>query len=210
MKIQFSMQMVLTILVAIGISGCKPDTENSLDEMYNIYALLAANTEKQNITDNGNGTVSVISQNLTWAKCPQQDTTGANLYNPGSNDCSGGSAGLFDYCSASDSSCDNGTILNGAGTSGAWSTCANLTLTGRTWRVPTKNELKSFTDVATSAIFPGTVGSTYWSTDVVDVTGAWTVEIDSLFSDGGLAAVTGYLVKNKTSTNSVRCVSTGI
>ncbi|MCB1194271.1 MAG: DUF1566 domain-containing protein, partial [Leptospiraceae bacterium] len=39
-------------------------------------------------------------------------------------------------------SCDDGSILNGTGTSEAWDACNNLSLAGKSWRVPTKDELK--------------------------------------------------------------------
>jgi hypothetical protein len=61
--------------------------------------------------DNNNGTVYFSGRNITWAKCSQDNTGTATLYNSGSNDCTGGSGivGTFAYCPAFNDSC-NGNV----------------------------------------------------------------------------------------------------
>lgn len=100
--------------------------------------------------DNENGTVSftgagtLAGTNLVWMKCSQGQT-----YDASSKTCTG-TAGTFQYCLSNTNACDNGTILNGTGTSAVYNTCNLLNTNpiggyaGRTaWRVPTKDELKS-------------------------------------------------------------------
>lgn len=99
-------------------------------------------------TDNLNGTISASATAttgaLTWMKCSQGQT-----YNIGPNTCTGGPTTNLLYCSANDQSCNNSStyLLNGTGTSTAYTSCSGLnggSFGGKTtWRVPTKDELKS-------------------------------------------------------------------
>ena len=86
--------------------------------------------------------------------------------------------------------------------------CNDLTLAGRTWRLPNINELKTVVDRSKPSgatidisVFPATVTGYYWSssTYVPYTPYAWSVN----FGDGS------YYNNNKTTTNYVRCVSTG-
>jgi len=97
-------------------------------------------------TDNKNGTISFTGlnsyagQNLVFLKCPQGMT-----YDSATNGCAG-TAGTFQYCSTNDNGCDDGTTLNGTGTSQAFTSCDSLNASGyagkTTWHVPTTDELK--------------------------------------------------------------------
>ncbi|MBS0619575.1 MAG: DUF1566 domain-containing protein [Spirochaetes bacterium] len=102
-------------------------------------------------TDNLNGTIAAsattTTNGLTWMKCSQGQT-----YNIGPNTCTGTPLTNILYCSANDQSCNNSStyLLNGTGTSAAYTSCNNLNSTppggfaGKTtWRVPTKEELRS-------------------------------------------------------------------
>lgn len=99
-------------------------------------------------TDNNNGTISASATattgGLTWMKCSQGQT-----YNVGPNTCTGAPSTNIKYCNANDQSCNNSStyLLNGTGTSDAYTSCSALngsSFGGKTtWRVPTKEELKS-------------------------------------------------------------------
>lgn len=141
-------------------------------------------------TDNANGTIGATATTttgaLTWMKCVQGQTYSAP-------NCTGG-VSTFQYCSADDQSCNNTStkLLNGTGTSQAYTTCNNLNSTppggfaGKTtWRVPKKEELKSLVvcsngptaplaDLATcnggstlptmnTAVFPSVTATAFWS-----------------------------------------------
>ena len=170
--------------------------------------------------DNNNGTVYFSGRNITWAKCPQDNTGAATLYNSGANNCSGGSGtiGAFKYCNNSDNTCNGGVggqDLDGAGPgiSEAFNTCAALNagagFAGRTsWRVPDFAELSSLTLInATPAInvafFPGTIPfpPNFWSaTSSTGAAQAWEISSGS-----------GVITPSTKSGNSfrVRCVSSG-
>jgi hypothetical protein len=216
----------LPVGLSINATTCAISGTPTVSQAANLYTITASNGQGNttaNISisvfppvDDMNGTVFIARQNLIWAKCPQVDTSGANMYNAGLNDCSGGVAGAFQYCSALDNSCDNGTILNGTGTSGVWSTCNNMNtnpvggFAGRTsWRVPTFTELIAFLNVYTvnTSLFPSAVPNSpynvYWSSSlyVPNPTGY------ALYVNfpGGSVNNMG----NKTNANYERCVSTG-
>ena len=139
-------------------------TVNSLDSMQargisfnanNIYNALAKSSSfvfrcvsgtsanAQSFTDNGNGTIKDNNTGLTWQKC------------------SGGQ--------------NNDTTCSGTATTYTWANaltyCNSLSLLGKTWRLPNRNELLSVTDfdITTTAptinqtIFPNTqTSASYW------------------------------------------------
>lgn len=87
----------------------------------------------------------------------------------------------------------------------ALKTCVNLTLAGRTWRLPSVNELSSLVDKSKlspsidTAVFPATVPAYYWSstTYIVSVTDAWAANFNGGYSINAI----------KTGNSYVRCVS---
>lgn len=122
--------------------------------------------------DCNDGTIEVVVNNGTWggatysaqtlyfAKCNYGQT-----WNSGSNDCTGtGNAGNHygstevQYCTTGDNSCDDGTVLNGSGISSAWSACSGSSLTGKSWRVPTLNELRLLMNCDDPSEFPANPG----------------------------------------------------
>jgi hypothetical protein len=128
-------------------------------------------------TDNGDGTVTDTATGLVWQKC-SNGLTGTN--------CNFGGAATATWANA-------GTY------------CSTLTLAGRTWRLPSGQELQTLADYSQpssaidGAFFPATVAGYYWSstTYALDSNKAWFVN----FTNG---AVNNF---NKTSTYLVRCVS---
>jgi hypothetical protein len=120
----------------------------------------------------------------------------------------GGSTGLlWQRCSAG---LNNDTTCSGYESYYTWSEatsyCSSLSLGGKTWRLPTLNELKSLVDYGTSsspsidtAVFPNTQSYYYWSSSTYaqNTNNAWVV----LFSYG----VVSYY--NKPSNYYVRCVT---
>ncbi len=130
-------------------------------------------------TDNGNGTVTDSKTGLIWQQC---------------------SVGL------SGTNCGTGTASTQTWQT-ALDTCKNLTLAGKTWRLPSMNELLSIVDknkvnpAIDTALFPATVASNYWSstTYVNNTTNAWHVFFLNGLNPPSL----------KTSSYYVRCVSPG-
>jgi formylglycine-generating enzyme required for sulfatase activity len=128
-------------------------------------------------TDNGDGTVTDNATGLVWQKCSR-----------GQNN---------------DASC------SGSATTATWtdagSYCSSLSLAGKTWRLPSIQELETLPNYSQSnpaidtTIFPSTKIAVYWSstTSASNTSIAWGVN----FSAG---EVTAY---NKVSTFYVRCVS---
>ncbi len=164
--------------------------------------------------DNNNGTVYFSGRNITWAKCSQDNSGTATLYNSGSNNCSGGSGtiGTFAYCPAFNDSCNGnvaGQNLDGGGMSPAFSTCnalnAGAGFAGRTsWRVPTFAELSSLVTVnvnpaINSALFPGTASLEYWSSTAYSTSQAWQIQFGTGVNTASI----------KTASYRVRCVSSG-
>ena len=182
--------------------------------------------------DNENGTVSftgagaLAGTNLVWMKCSQGQT-----YDIGTKTCTG-TAGNYQYCSTLNNACDDGNILNGAGTSTAYNTCNLLNTnpaggySGRTdWRLPTKVELMSLvfcsagpnTPLATmtfcnsgyskptiNSLFSNTNSSSYWSSSSFSSASAIYVDFDN-----GRTMTANLPDTMKTSSGRVRCVSTG-
>lgn len=164
--------------------------------------------------DNANGTVYFSGRNITWAKCSQDNTGTATLFNSGSNNCTGGSGtiGTFAYCPAFNDSCNGnvaGQNLDGGGVSPAYSACnalnAGAGFAGRTsWRVPTYAEFSSLVTVnvnpaINSTLFPGTVSLEYWSATSYSTSQAWQIHFGTGVNTASI----------KTSAYRVRCVSSG-
>ena len=193
---------MILILSASGLvlPNCKQQKE---DNSVLMIALALAYIRETNINNvlSDNGTVYIKAQNLTWEKCSQIDTAGTSSWNQANISCAS-SAGTFQYCSVADSSCDNGTILNGTGNSEAWSACKNSTLAGRSWRVPTITELQELRDMypADLSLLEKT-GGNYWSSSAANTTEAWGIQLDNTNPPFRYA-------KNG-SFNVLRCVSDG-
>ncbi len=139
-------------------------------------------------TNNGDGTVTDKGAGLTWQKCTAGQTEGTG-------DCQGTGTSGDNYGA-------NSSMINWTD---ALTYCNNLSLSGKTWRLPNINELKSITDffyenpaLDTSA-FPTTLNNIYWSstTFVRSPVETWVIE----FSDGRRET------SNKGNLNYVRCVS---
>ncbi len=144
------------------------------------FAFVTASISAAPYTDNGDGTVTDTLSGLVWQKCSMGQT--------------------------------NDATCSGTATTATWQNslnyCKNLTLAGKTWRLPSVNELKTIIDRGQAAApfidqtaFPGTVATYYWSasTYVPFPTDAWYV----YFTTG----VVNY--NNKTNSYYVRCVSAG-
>ncbi len=149
------MKSILTIIAMIGtlsIAGCTKSSDSSdttgSGGTGSGGSGGATTPSAPTFTDNLNGTISASATAttgaLSWAKCSQGQT-----YNIGPNTCTGAPTTNLLYCSANDQSCNNSStyLLNGTGTSTAYSSCSALnggSFGGKnTWRVPTKEELKS-------------------------------------------------------------------
>ncbi|MCB1193814.1 MAG: DUF1566 domain-containing protein [Leptospiraceae bacterium] len=151
-------------------------------------------------TDCNDGTIKLVitagtyggntytSKTMYFAKCTHGQT-----WNSSSNDCTGtGSSGTsygattVQYCNANNNTCNGGTnsgTLNGSGTSGAYSACSGSSLASKSWRVPTKDELKlliectdqsmpndgsscgsgNYSSPSINNLFPNTLSGFYWS-----------------------------------------------
>lgn len=154
-------------------------------------AIVSSPLWANSFTDNSDGTVSDATTNLRWQKCSGTEAQGS-ISNDNSHNatCSGTAEITYTWANA----------LN---------YCKNLTLAGKTWRLPSVNELKTIVDRGQSAVpfinqtaFPGTVALSYWSasTSVPGPTLAWSVP----FSNGNV-----YYLLPKTDSGYVRCVSAG-
>jgi hypothetical protein len=129
-------------------------------------------------SDNSNGTITEVSTGLVWQKCS------AGL---SGTTCATGSASTFTWANA-------------------LSYCNSLSFAGRTWRLPTVNELANLVDysraaspVVNTTFFPATVANYYWSSTTYApfTTYAWYV-----FFDNG--TVDSFF---KTNNFYVRCIS---
>ncbi|MBE7410651.1 MAG: DUF1566 domain-containing protein [Leptospiraceae bacterium] len=128
-------------------------------------------------TDNGDGTVKDNATGLIWQKCSVGQT---------GSDCSGGTINSNDWDTAI-------------------STCSGLSLAGKTWRLPTRQELETLPDYSKDnpsievSYFPNTAAGYYWSSSVhaVNTSQAWNIQ----FTGGAVSGTA------KTTTYSVRCVS---
>lgn len=160
----------------------------------------------------GSGTASADVNNVS-VKCSHGQT-----YDSTSNNCTG-TAVRAKFCNVNDNSCNGGTNegpLNG--TSEAYTACNGLSLSGKTWRVPTKNELKlllncttvtempndgstctAVTAPAVTSIFPNTQSSNYKSS--TGNSGASGAAWDVTFNFWGVASI------DKSLAGYIRCVS---
>ena len=96
------------------------------------------------------------SKTLFFAKCNH-----GKVYNESNNSCSG-TASTVQFCNTSDNSCNGGInsgVLNSSGTSSAYAACNTLSTANRSWRVPTKNELKLLINCTTVTQMPNDVAS---------------------------------------------------
>lgn len=168
--------------------------------------------------DNNNGTVYFSGRNITWAKCSQDNTGTATLYNSGANNCTGGSGAIggFAYCPAFNDSCNGnvpGQDLDGGGVTPAYNTCnalntlnAGAGFANRTgWRVPTFAELSSLVVINQSptintALFPGSPTSIYWSATSYSTSQAWQISFATGQNTPSIKT---------TATYNIRCVSSG-
>jgi hypothetical protein len=175
------------------------------------YNAVSATTVK--FADNGDGTITDFINNIVWKKCSQGQNNDAT--------CTGTATGL-QYCAVADNSC-NGNIDEGVLDSGpVWSTCNSESLGGKSWRVPTKDELKAIvfcslgpeaplpdhtlcnpgysSPTIDSTLFPNSVASITWTTNSLLPAKAWFIQF--------FAGIANYDVGvSKDSSGYVRCVS---
>lgn len=139
----------------------------------------------------GDDTYYVSLYDLTFTKCQ----LGASGYG-----CGEGTAGTYQFCNATDNSCNGGTdtgTLDGGGTSSAYTACNTLTRNGKSdWRVPNR---ANFTNL-NKAVFANqlTLGFSSlggWSSDSLSATNAY--------------IATGGSNGSKTMNVNVRCVRDG-
>lgn len=164
--------------------------------------------------DNGNGTVYSSGLNMTWAKCAQDNSGVATLYNTALNDCSGGTGinGTFAYCPAFNDSCNGGVAgqnLDGGGISPLYSTCAALNSGSgfagkKLWRVPTFAELSSIIVInsnpsVNATLFPGTASANYWTATSASTSQSWIISFGSGVNN----------LQIKTTASNARCIYTG-
>ncbi|MCP5513805.1 MAG: DUF1566 domain-containing protein [Leptospiraceae bacterium] len=164
------------------------------------------------------GGQTYTAQTLYFAKCTHGQT-----YNSATNDCTGmGSSGdnygatKVQFCTGNGNTC-NGYDANQPVSSGPlFNTCNGSSLAGKSWRVPTKNELKltiqctdqtklpndgtncgQYPNPAMSSLFKNTPDDGYWSSSsyVADPLNAYVFDFVSSF------------INRKTNYYYVRCVS---
>ncbi|MCB1180082.1 MAG: DUF1566 domain-containing protein [Leptospiraceae bacterium] len=97
-------------------------------------------------------------KSVIFMKCSQ-----GQVWNSSQNDCTGtgssadnyGATNTFQFCDASNNSCDTGT-LNGTGNSSVYDSCNSIgTFAGRTgWRAPTIDELETLINCVDTSSFP--------------------------------------------------------
>lgn len=128
-------------------------------------------------TDNGDGTVSDSSTGLVWQQC-SNGQSGAG--------CATGTASTFSWSSA-------------------LTTCNSLSLAGRSWRLPSANELMSLVDFTANnpainlTYFPNSISDNYWTSTTLPTTPANARHV--FFTEGMLHNLV------KTSPRYLRCVA---
>ncbi len=131
-------------------------------------------------SDRGDGTVKDNGTGLVWQKCSKGQSA---------TDCSGPATKVY--------------------WQEALQYCRTLSLAGKSWRLPSVNELKSIVDYSVydpainKSFFPNTVASNYWSSTTnfaTDKDYAWSVSFDS----GHMNSDRKMVFKS-----SVRCVADG-
>lgn len=178
------------------------------------------NEVRKRFVDNGDGTVADSTSGLLWKKCTEGQQNDAS--------CSG-SVSAYLYCNTASNACDD-TVTLTTGLSGSiYATCNSLNsipsggfAKKTTWRVPTKDELKSLvycsngptippvlaqgsgcnsgsrTPVVDPDMFPNTASNAYWSASSYASAYAWAVNFSNTME-------TAY---TKTAIFPLRCVST--
>ncbi|MCB1194414.1 MAG: DUF1566 domain-containing protein [Leptospiraceae bacterium] len=167
---------VIPFLLLVGLLfSCKANEKNSKKEKTALAAaaILLSQTSCNGssvsrdwgtFTDCNDGTVKFVgtagtfggnsypAQTLYFTKCVYGQT-----YNSATNDCDGTSnlgnygAKNIQFCKTYDNSCDNTiTVTSGP----LFDACSGLSLTGKSWRVPTKNELKLLVNCANTTNMP--------------------------------------------------------
>ncbi|MBK8398388.1 MAG: DUF1566 domain-containing protein [Leptospiraceae bacterium] len=191
--------------------------ESSITRSWGCFTDMNDGTVRLAVTAGTFGSQTYTAQTLFYAKCSHGQT-----YDAGSNTCTGATT-TVKYCSVNDNSCNGGTdtgILDGSGTSGAYTACNGLSLASKTWRVPTKNELKllincndgttmpndagscgagNFTAPTINSLFPNTTSGAYWSSTSTSLTGA----VYIFFSN----SIIGMGGQKQPNNMNVRCVS---
>ncbi len=139
--------------------------------------------ETESFADLSDGTIQDNVTGLIWQKC----TTGQ----------------------ANDASC-SGTTSPASSWSAALTYCSGLTLAGRSWRLPNRNELGTLHDYTVASgtkinltMFPNTPAAYYWTstTRASATTSAWWINFGT-----GFNALSDTLTKADAATN-VRCVT---
>lgn len=145
-----------------------------------VHCVSGSNLPTAQFVDSNNNSIVDINTGLLWQKC----TSGLS-----GTSCQSGTSTLMDWPTAI-------------------STCNNLSLNGKTWRLPNINELKTILDVTTSnpsinsTYFPVTQSGNYWtSSTYTTLSSAWVVP----FSGNSFYATN----LAKSSTAYVRCVANG-
>ena len=202
-----------TILSIFIIYSCAPsrisDDPNSNSDglLLNVLGPIIATADRERIK---NSIVSMPTGLLKTGQTGVYQTWDDGTYQKGiaRTFVVGGSTGLlWQRCSAG---LNNDTTCSGYESYYTWSEatsyCSSLSLGGKTWRLPTLNELKSLVDYGKSsspsidtAVFPNTQSYDYWSSSTYaqDTNDAWYV----YFGNGYV----GY--SNKTYNSYVRCVT---
>lgn len=202
----------LAPLAALALGSSSPTTGATITRDWGTFTDMGDGTVKLVVTAGTFGGQTYTAQTLFYAKCTHGQT-----YDAAGNTCTG-SASLVKYCNVNDNSCNGGTnsgTLNGSGTSTAYTACNGLSLASKTWRVPSKNELKLLLECnnttipndgadcggspspAINTFFPNTL-TLYRSSTSNNASSAWFIDFSNSFVQFGAT---------KTADSYVRCVS---
>lgn len=215
-----------TNVTNVVISCSSSCSGSSITRSWGTFTDMCDGTIKLVITAGTYGGNTYTSRTMYFTKCSQ-----GQVWNSSSNDCAGtGSSGdnygatVFPYCNGMNNNCNGGTnsgILDGGGTSGAYIACSGTILAGKSWRVPTKEELKllvectdqsipndgsdcgvgNYTSPTFNNLFSNTVSYSYWSSSGSSASSsrAWYIDFRYGFVD--------YIYK--TYNYYIRCASDG-